>query len=743
MSRCRTTIAVILSSTVLLIAHSIDAESGPLAPTGLMCELLTAPETTVITDPSPRFGWIVNSDRKDDVQKAYQILVCSSRELEEKDTGDVWDSGQVKSGQSTSVLYGGKPLQSNACYYWKVRTWNTKGHVSGYSRAQEFRTGELSNQYTTPRLPLVREEISPVRVVEVAGGHVFIDFGRAAFGTVKLTLTSPSAGRKVEVHLGEVVAGGAAINRSPGEHRRYCKVDLPLDEGTHTYTVRLPRDRRNTTGAAVRLPAEIGVIMPFRYCEVVGAPCTLNPSQVRQLAVHTPFNDAASDFKSSSQVLNDVWELCKYSMKATSFCGVYVDGDRERIPYEADAYINQLGHYCVDREYAMGRHTDEYLITHPTWPTEWIIHSVLLAWADYQYTGDPRSLAHFYKDLQAKTLSALAREDGLISTQTGLLTKAVLESVHFQGKMRDIVDWPHGNQGGVNARFGETDGYEFLPINTVVNAFHLRSLALMARIAEVLGKKEDARTYADRFGRVLQEFNRKLFDKTKGIYVDGEGSRHSSLHANMFPLAFGLVPEPYAKGVADFVAGRGMACSVYGSQYLLESLYSAGRAEPALKLLTARDDRSWFNMIKVGSTITLEAWDNKYKPEQDWNHAWGAAPANIIPRLLMGVEPIEPGFSKIRIRPQPASLEWARLKLPTIKGTVWVDFRQGPGRFFALNVNIPANTTAVVYLPRWGNGRMPVTMDGEKKEAVPEGQFLRLDEVGSGGHMLQVRMDAP
>jgi len=58
--------------------------------------------------------------------------------------------------------------------------------------------------------------------------------------------------------------------------------------------------------------------------------------------------------------------MCKYTMKATSFTGIYIDGDRERIPYEADAYINQLGHYYTDREYSMGRVSSEYFIKHPT-----------------------------------------------------------------------------------------------------------------------------------------------------------------------------------------------------------------------------------------------------------------------------------------------------------------------------------------------------------------------------------------
>ena len=122
-----------------------------------------------------------------------------------------------------------------------------------------------------------------------------------------------------------------------------------------------------------------------------------------------------------------------------------------------------------------------------------------------------------------------------------------------------------------------------------------------------------------------------------------------------------------------------MACSVYGSQFLMDGLYEAGEADYALQLLTSDAERSWYNMIRVGSTISLEAWDDKYKPNQDWNHAWGAAPANIIPRRLMGVVPTEPGFSRIEIRPQPAGLEKASLRIPTIRGDVETAFTASVG----------------------------------------------------------------
>lgn len=715
-----------------------SSPSTALPPTGLLCELLEHPEWAVITTTHPRYGWIVNDSAPNAMQSAYRVLVASSLAALAEDVGDVWDSGKVIGGQSISVRHAGEPLVPDATYHWKVRTWNDRGEASPYSRPQTFRTGAIADTHVTTRYPLVKDEIIPVRLVKTAPDVTFIDFGKAAYGTVKLTLTSQTQ-RDVEIHLGEVAAGEGALDRNPGKHRRYRMMILPLKAGTHTYTVAITPDERNTGDPrAIRMPAEVGEVMPFRYCELAGYAGPLDTSEVRQVVVHYPFNDDASYFSSSSQVLNDVWDLCKYTMKATSFCGVYVDGDRERIPYEADAYINQLGHYSVDREFTLARYTHEYLITHATWPTEWIMHSIFMAWADYMETGDPTSLARFYNDLQAKTLSALARGDGLISTRTGLVTDEVLTSIHFQGRLRDLVDWPQPGETGLpEGQGGETDGFDFQPLNTVVNAFHYRALVLMSRIADVLGKTGDASSYSRQAARVKSAFNEVFLGKTRGVYIDGEGSSHSSLHANMFPLAFGLVPEQNVPQVAAFVKSRGMACSVYGSQYLLEVLYRAGEAEQALKLLTATDDRSWAHMIyDVGTTITLEAWDRKYKPNLDWNHAWGAAPANIIPRWLMGVRPLEPGYGLIQIRPRLGGLEWGTLELPTIRGTVHVDAR-ARDEAFRLKVRIPANTRARVYVPACGSDDPMVVVDGRPRKGQVEGDFVVFDRVGSGAHTFE------
>ena len=480
------------------------------------------------------------------------------------------------------------------------------------------------------------------------------------------------------------------------------------------------------------MPKYIGEVTPFRYCEIENYNYPLaNKELVRETAFYR-FNDFDSHFHSSDTILNQVWDISKYSIKATSFLGIYVDGDRERIPYEADALINQLSHYCVARDWSMARYTHEYLIKNPTWPTEWHLQSVLIAWEDYMYSGNKLSLAHYYKELQAKTLIALADERGFISTLTGKVTPELLQSIHFDGQLRDIVDWPQtGILGLEKEEGGETDGFVFTEINTVVNAFHYRTLILMAQIAEVLGKTDDRDFYNHSAAKLKHSFNRYLFDKKRGVYLDGIGTDHASLHANMFPLAFGLVPEKQVNRVMEFIRSRGMACSVYGSQFLLDAIYDARDAEYGLQLLTSTGERSWYNMIRVGSTITLEAWDNKYKPNQDWNHAWGAAPANLIPRKLMGIEPIEPGFRKISIKPQPGSLRSAEIIHPTIRGDLSVSFTNEPGQSFQLEVEIPANTTADISLPFYSKSQT-IQINGHPAKYRRQGNFSVIEDIGSG-----------
>lgn len=263
----------------------------------------------------------------------------------------------------------------------------------------------------------------------------------------------------------------------------------------------------------------------------------------------------------------------------------------------------------------------------------------------------------------------------------------------------------------------------------------------MAEIAEALGKTTDAEAFRAQEKKTREAFQTVFFNKGRGCYVDGEGSAHASLPANMLPLAFGLVPEAERARVADFVRGRGMACSVYGAQYLLKALFEAGMEDEAIGLMTRGGKRGWGNMMRAGSTVTLEAWDAQYKANLDWNHAWGAAPANIILRYVLGVRPLAPGFGKIFIRPQIGGLEAVEGYLSTIRGRVSVGIRQKPGVSYRLAFTLPFNTTARVEVPEIPGTEL--CLDGRKAAFETVGGRRILDNVPSGSHGLTQSVARP
>jgi hypothetical protein len=298
-----------------------------------------------IRNERPYFGWIMNDSKPNTLQTAYRILVASDAGLLAQDQADMWDSGYTESDNSTAVSYAGKPLQPSTVYYWKVQTRNNYGEESPFSAPKRFITAAtLDNR--TACYPLQLTDEYPVQVRKIDENSTFIDFGKAAFGRLRITLTSTEADTVI-LHLGELAAGGR-IERNPGGTIRYASYPLPLMAGTHTYAVKIRPDSRNTSATAnesgvkaILMPGYTGEVTPFRYCELEGYRGDIRTGDVVRQSVHYPFNEQASYFFSSDTVLNQVWDLCKYSIKATSFAGTYVDGDRERIPYEADALINQ------------------------------------------------------------------------------------------------------------------------------------------------------------------------------------------------------------------------------------------------------------------------------------------------------------------------------------------------------------------------------------------------------------------
>ena len=129
---------VILMSMMILQT----ASQAQLKVTGLRCEFRTDPFSVDIT--KPRLSWIIESKDRGVMQTAYELIVASSKELADKNTGDLWQSGKISGDQSIHVAYGGKDLSSRTTCYWKVRVWDNHGGVSQFSKPAMWRMGLLA-----------------------------------------------------------------------------------------------------------------------------------------------------------------------------------------------------------------------------------------------------------------------------------------------------------------------------------------------------------------------------------------------------------------------------------------------------------------------------------------------------------------------------------------------------------------------------------------------------------------------
>ncbi len=517
-------------------------------------------------------------------------------------------------------------------------------------------------------------------MVDAGNDGWLFDFDKDAFSRILLDLEMTADG-VITVETGECLCNGS-IDSAPGGYRRYFRGEYAVKNGKNSFEVFFPPHQAPNPKLKKCLPPDGIEIMPLRYVKISGE--NITAAEVARLSYFGGFNDEAADFESSSAPLNELWDFCKYSIKATNAFECYIDGDRERLPYEGDAYINQLGHFCCDADYAKAARTIDRLLVTPTWPIEWRLLMPVIV-RDYVLYSGNTSYLEKWKDLLDETLFP-GRYD-----ENGLLPER-FDHVINNEVVRTIIDWP----------VLERDGCEFASPMTVPNSYLYEALRAMYELYGEIGYMAHAEQVRGSLHRIL---------KKDGVFVDSYGSNHSSIHTLTIPVAFNVAAKEDFEALKPLIAAKNMPCSVYAAQYVLDACFICGLEEHAINLMTRRGERSWLGMIDQGSTISMEAWSNELKPNQDWNHAWGAAPANLIPRRLCGIRPLKAGFTEFIVEPKPGKLEFFRYRQPTPCGAVTVEYDRNTG-------------TAVI---------MP---DGRKHYVTGKSQIFRLAQENRKGEIL-------
>jgi len=557
----------------------------------------------------------------------------------------------------------------------------------------------------TPMDKVEQQLREPVEIIDKGDGHYFVDFGRTWVGGVSYDVADASAGDRVDIRFGEV-------ETSVGSQ----SVKYQLSTGNTYQDVATLTDGRQTL--------ETWGMRVFRYVEIIGAPEPITKENLHALALVYPFDEDASSFTSSDENLNQVYQLSKNTIESLNVNFFTDSWTRERTNYEADGYLQQMSSLYLMEDLSLARYSMDYFEGNRTWPTEWPIYIVLAVHDAWNQTGDLSQVAGYYDNLQEKMPTEW------IDAETGLVGKSSGSDGCNSRTDCDIVDWPTSQR----------DGYQFRQYNTVVNALSYRAMRDMAAMAEALGKEADAATYTEQADALRDAMNELLYDEERGAYDDGMSADgaltgHFALHGSAFALAFG-VPEPDETArVADFVADKGMACSVYCAGFSISGLFDGGRADAAVDQLTADGTSSWMNMIARGAGSTAEAWDESQKSNLTYSHPWAASPAFHVPSGLFGINPIDAGYSTFAVKPQPGDVAYASVTVPTVKGEVGVAFDHDDEGRMQLVTRVPGNTDAEISVPV-PEGTERLYVDGVAREVQVDDGYATVSEVPAGCHLV-------
>ena len=177
-------------------------------------KLIESYQFAAITNERPSFGWEILSDQQYTLQTAYRILVATNKTLLYEGKADIWDSGKTTSEETNNIKCNGKALQPNTTYFWTVKIWDNHDGESSYSVPKTFRTAPtLDHNY--PYYPLQKSDEYPINIKQLTANTQLVDFGKAAFGTISLTLTSTTDNDTVNIHFGETLKDGK-VDRKPG-----------------------------------------------------------------------------------------------------------------------------------------------------------------------------------------------------------------------------------------------------------------------------------------------------------------------------------------------------------------------------------------------------------------------------------------------------------------------------------------------------------------------------------------------
>ena len=617
-----------------------------------------------------------------------------------------------------NCIYGGEDYDARG----EQKGWNQVGFDDSDWRpvvVQEAPKGILRPQMARPVKIMERHNIQKVTKLNdeqvalaskstkrvVAPSALVLDMGQNLAGFPEITVRG-KRGQKVTLIVAEALTEEGACNQRQTGRQHYYEYTLK-GEGDETWHPRFS-------------------YYGFRYIQVEGAVLKgqKNPHQLpvlKNIQSCFVYNSAkkVSTFESSNQIFNAAHRLiekavrsnmqsvftdCPHREKLGWLEQVHLNGPGLLYNYDLTAYAPQIMQNMADAQHsngAMPTTAPEYVVFEGPGmdafaeSPEWGGSLVIFPFMYYETYGDDSLIRKYYSNMRRYVDYLKTRaNNGILSFGLG--------------------DWY--DYGDFRAGFSRNT-----PVPLVATAHYYMTVMYLVKAAGMVGNEFDVRYYSSLAHDIMVAFNKCFLDNNTAQY--GTGSQCS----NALPLFLHLTQSAGEQGVCqpdtnlnkkvlfnlikDVKAhGDRLTTGDVGNRYLIQTLARNDQNELIYKMFNHEEAPGYGFQLKFGATTLTEQWD----PRQgsSWNHfmmgqidEWffrslvGIRPYTVLSASLEGKDDSMQGYRKFIIAPQPVGdLKYVKSSYETLYGTIVVEWTRQEDAF-TLNVSVPVNTTAVVYLP--------------------------------------------
>ncbi len=209
--------------------------------------------------------------------------------------------------------------------------------------------------------------------------------------------------------------------------------------------------------------------------------------------------------------------------------------------------------------------------------------------------------------------------------------------------------------------------------------FLIRSLQCAAKMAQAMEDEAKAQRYGQAAETVAQRVNEVFWQPQRGLYATFyENGRqwHEAELTQALALYDGIVPPAEEAPLREkLMDGEGLVtCTLSYSIFKYEAILMGGEAYA--KAVFDQIARDWGMMLYKDSTSFWETilGQKDFGYAGSLCHGWSAVPLYLYMRYVLGVRPLEPGFTRFEVDPVSVFSEVSGT-VPTPAGDIYVTVR--------------------------------------------------------------------